>query len=341
MAVCGSVGPYLFIYKIDNDVFTRIATSINPGDTGNGCAFSADSKYLMFVTDSTPFQMLYSIDAATDVFTQVSNPYTGSWAFACEFSPDGEMYAVAPTASPYLAIYSVSETNVYTKLANPSPLPANNGNDIAFSGDGVYVALAGYNITTVNIYKIDKALNTVTYVCSTAISSTQGVCFSPDGNYLCIVHASSPFFSVFKFDKVAKTLTKIANPAVLPAAYCSTCVFSPDGTKLFVTPNVSPYIHIYSLNKSTDVLTKLANPTEMLAQIGTFAAIDNSGKYLGITCSFSRYPEVYKPATFVEEEVSKFKSKSETNNMDFVAFGYAKANGIANELKKVYKFPMN
>ena len=56
---------------------------------------------------------------------------------------------------PYITIYS---TSTWTKLANPSVLPANIANGCAFSPDGTLLAVAHYNSPYITIY------NTSTWV---------------------------------------------------------------------------------------------------------------------------------------------------------------------------------
>jgi len=63
----------------------------------------------------------------------------------CAFNHDGTRLAVAHNSSPYITIYDTT-TTPYTKLSNPTTLPASTGRGCAFNHDGTRLAVAHWSV---------------------------------------------------------------------------------------------------------------------------------------------------------------------------------------------------
>ncbi|MBN2160657.1 MAG: hypothetical protein JW807_14810, partial [Spirochaetes bacterium] len=61
-------------------------------------------------------------------------------------------------SSPYITIYKRSE-DTFTKLSDPSTLPAGNGVSSAFSPDGNYLAIGHLTTPFITIYKTVESVS--------------------------------------------------------------------------------------------------------------------------------------------------------------------------------------
>ena len=108
-----------------------------------------------------------------------------------------ERIAVAHDISPYITIYKRSG-DTFTKISNPSSLPTGNGNDCAFSPDGMYLAVAHANSPYITIYKRSgDTFAKLSDPSSLPTGNGEGCAFSPDGMYLAVAHSGSPFITIY------------------------------------------------------------------------------------------------------------------------------------------------
>ena len=78
-------------------------------------------------------------------------------------------------------------------------LPTGGGNDIAYSPDGAYLAVAHSITPFVTIYKRNGIkLTKLTNPTTLPVSTGNGVSWSPDGIYLAVAHTSSPYITIYK-----------------------------------------------------------------------------------------------------------------------------------------------
>lgn len=148
MAVTHTTSPFVTIYKISGDIFTKLA---NPTTlpTGNGtcCDFSNDGNYLAVGHYTTPYVTIYK--RAGDVFTKLANPaiVPNGTTRGVSFSPGSNQLAVA---SSYMQVYSISG-DVFTRAiyyTDRSSL-----SHFSFSPDSTYLARGGDDTPFIDVFR--------------------------------------------------------------------------------------------------------------------------------------------------------------------------------------------
>lgn len=142
-----------------------------------------------------------------------------------------------------------------SKLTNPVTLPAAGGsrNEMAFSPDGRYMAMAESVSPFLGIYEnLDGFMVRMANVATPPTGVASGLSFSPDGRFLAVAHTTTPFVSVY--ERFGSTFTKIANPATLPVGNCQKVVWSPENRYLFAalsTPSGTTVGYIWERTGTT------------------------------------------------------------------------------------------
>jgi galactokinase/mevalonate kinase-like predicted kinase len=127
--------------------------------------------------------------------------------------------AVAHATSPFITIYKRSG-DTFTKLSNPSDLPAGTGRGVAFSSDDTYMAVAHGTSPFITIYK--RLGDTFTKLADPAdlpAGTGYGVAFSSVGiNYLSVACNESPFITIYPRIDSAPLMIKIPDLAATVAS---------------------------------------------------------------------------------------------------------------------------
>lgn len=281
--------------------FDKIADpAVLPVNVPRGLAFSPDGQLLVCAVAVTGERVLiYSI--VGDVFTKMVSPVANppGTANGCAFSPDGSLLAVSHANSPFFTVYAVSgagASSTFTKIADPASLPGGlTGNDVAFSADGQYLAVASSTSSPRgSVYSISGsgAGTTLTKISpfTAPTPNTNRADFSPDSQFLVLGTITTPFIYIYQIASGA--FTKLSDPASLPVSDSRGVVFSPDGTLLSVAgANYSPYVANYAISGTT--FTKLANPAALPPGSSTNAAWSNNGQYLTLVSSVAPYVTRY------------------------------------------------
>jgi Tol biopolymer transport system component len=219
MAVAHWGSPFVTIYEVDSgtDTFSKLSNpSQLPTDGGQGVSFSPDGKYLAVPHASTPHLAIYEIDASTNTFTKLSNPSTvpATTGTKASWHPTGEYLAVGVGGTaPNVIVYRVdSSANSFTKVSdsNFSELPTGAAQDLRFSPDGNYLAVAHSNGPYLTVYQINISADEFTAIGSSDYSvrpnfTGYGVSFSPDSKYMAFGSGSAPGerFIVYDIDALA------------------------------------------------------------------------------------------------------------------------------------------
>jgi Tol biopolymer transport system component len=159
VAIAHDNGNHLAIYEqTEIDTFTRLPdpASLPPSgaNSGRGVSWTPDSNYLAFATGNQLF--VYSRSNTT--FTKLPNPSSQpSGSKAAGWSPNGKFLAGAFSGSPYLAIYEREDDN-FTLLTNPTTFPANQANELEFSPDQQFLAVAHAGGSNISIYQTPATL---------------------------------------------------------------------------------------------------------------------------------------------------------------------------------------
>ena len=96
-----------------------------------------------------------------------------------------------------MTVYRLSGST-FTKLDDPSSLPAGTGNDADFSPDGRFLAIAHTSSPHLELYQIDG--DVLTNVGFHIVPGNDGlsVAFSPDCKHLAIGHQGDVFLSIYE-----------------------------------------------------------------------------------------------------------------------------------------------
>lgn len=123
--------------------------------------------------------------------------------------------------------------SIFSKLPDPAVMPPGVGRSVAYSADGVYLAVSHDVTPFISVYKLTAGV----YVKLAALTAATGgtplwVTFSPDGRYLFVLSTSDPYGHLY--ERTGDTFAKLALPSGLPGSVIgsTSAAFSPDGTML-------------------------------------------------------------------------------------------------------------
>ena len=179
----------------------------------------------------------------------------------------------------------------FSKVTNPSNLPAGNGQCVAWSPDGTMLAVGHTTSPYLTIYSVSGVTFTkLTNPNTLPAGQVNGLAWSPDGlNLVCAVNVT-PYILSYLYD--AGTFIAMANPTTLPAGAASGATFSPNSLNVAVTHANSPYVSIYSNNLGT--LTYLIAPSALPAGSGGGCSWSPDGRFLAVANATSPYMTIYE-----------------------------------------------
>ncbi len=301
LAIGGEISPFLNIYVRSGDYFIKRAnTSISslPPDEVMDLSFSPDGMYLAVAHNNSPYITIYkqSTGYPDYTYTKLNTPSSAQLppdnANCCAFSSDGNYLAVGHWNTPYMAIYKRSG-DTFTKLSNPSTLPAGDIESVAFSPDATYLATVTGDATPyLSIYK--RSNDTFTRLSPPSALPDRGrsVSFSSDGIYLAVGHSTSPFLTIYKRSGDTFTKLSITNDLALSGTVYD-IKFSPDDIYLAVATNASPFASIYKHNGDTFTLVQnLTSSTSLGTAFGI--SFGTGGLYLATARRYTPYISLHK-----------------------------------------------
>jgi len=192
--------------------------------------------------------------------------------------------------SNFLTIYS-QDIDTFTKLPDPSVLPSDQAQAVAFSTDDVYMTVGQQSTPFITIYK--RSIGVFTKLSDPATlpgGTVRGVAFSTDGTYMAVAHTASPFVTIYK--RSGDVFTKLTNPSTLPPSQGSGVAFSTDGTYMSVAHTSSPFVTIYK--RSGDVFTKLTNPATLPTGNAKGVAFSTDDVYMAVGHDATPFVTIYK-----------------------------------------------
>lgn len=242
---------------------------------------------------------------------------------------DSGEIAVAENLSPYIGRWKY--TVAQSKFADPSSIPITNASAIAYSADGVYLALGvdgGGDLfdvyTTVDMIKLAD-------FATMPAGAVSGIDFSPDGNYMAVANVAGTGFIIYNvgtwtvattlsgivsgtsqevrfshdsahlivtmtgspYFKVIETAgwTALSNPASLPDNTCYDASWKNDNSEIILASTNTPYILIYTLSGS--ILTKVADPSVLPTGSAKAADYSLDGSLAVIGHQVSPYITIY------------------------------------------------
>lgn len=222
-------------------------------------------------------------------FKQQNSQVYSTWAGSgISWSPDNKYVAVGGNNGQPFIFFFKRFGDTLIKLPNPTSLPAGQTNDVAWSPNGQYLAIAISSAPFITIYKrsgdvFTKLADPIT----SPPSSAYGVSWSPDGAFLALamIGSSQPGFIWYSFSE--DTLTKMPDPAVLPNTNCYKVSWASNGTYVAVSADSTPFLFVYKKVGST--LIKLDNPLTLPASQSHSVKWSPDSQYLVVGSSLNIY----------------------------------------------------
>ncbi len=206
--IAHNTSPFFSCYQRSGTTLTKISNPATlPTGIGQDAAWSPDGRFLAIVHTSSPYLSIYERTAGTTL-TKLSNPASlpPNDCFGAAWSNDGKYLSVVHATSPYCTVYSRSGTT-FTKMvagntsefANSAEFPTGQGNGVAFSLDGSYMAIAHSTTPYVTIYSLVsgkwiRQANPATLPAGNGI----GVCWNFEREMLYVAHNNSPNVTMYQ-----------------------------------------------------------------------------------------------------------------------------------------------
>lgn len=193
------------------------------------------------------------------------------------FGGPSSILAIATETTPYIYLYKRTGDS-FVKLPNPTSLPPNSAYNIAFSPDGIFMAVTHGQSPSFSLYKRNgdtfTKLTAIDYV---PTSGGISVSFSPDGDHLAVGIIGNPCLVLYK--RNGDSFTKLANPVALPNIV-SSVKYSVDGIHLAVASWFGP---LFVYKRIGDSYVKLPNPSQPAWGGTSCVAFSGDGKYMTVT----------------------------------------------------------
>lgn len=224
------------------------------------------------------------------------------------------LLAAAHSTTPFVSIY---ETTGYTKLANPSALPAGNGRAVAFNLAGTLLAVGCATTPFIKVYNVTSITDPSTWTAVSGISALAGqvndLAFSPDGTRLVIAHSSSPGFTILE----TSGWTVVTNPSTLPGTNGAGCAFNVTGTLMALLGGSGTRLIIYSTSDFNTNYTPGTQPTYTAGGGVTPLAFNPAGTVL-ICCTTGSPPvKGYNVSDWSNITISTYSGVSAGNSCAF------------------------
>ena len=225
---------------------------------------------------------------------------------SCCWSPDSSRFVEGfGSASPRMRIFDTA-TQPFSKITNPSTLPASTVYGCQYSPDGSRLAMAHNTSPFITIYDTSTSPYTkITNPSTLPTGNGRNCAWNPNGSRLAVGHVNSPYITIY--DTTTTPYTKISDPATLPGAQVNGLDWSPDGKYLIATFSASPYIIIY--DTTTTPYTKISDPTILPASSGK-AKYSPDGTMLAIAQTSSPYMILYDTTSIPYTKLSNPASAS-------------------------------
>lgn len=216
------------------------------------------------------------------------SPSLPNAALGCSFSPDGQYFAIAHQASPFISIYK-KDGSGFVKLPDPSVIPTSNAQDCSFSKDGDYLVVASAGNNPLIVYERDgDTFNALTNPSGLPSSfNSTSVTFDPFDDYIYLGISSSPWLIIIELvngDLELKSLT-----GGDPTGTVNNISVSSQGL-VCCTHDNSPFVTTY-LKDNGDFI-KQSNINPLPSSNGRSSVFSKSGDSL-IVSATTTLPRIY------------------------------------------------
>lgn len=248
LAVRGGASPWIYLYKISGDVFTRLTLNVPdialPTSSISSLAWSPDDSYLAIGIDSTAGNRVYIYKLVGDQLLKVATPTISSGQ--CKqlaWSPDGKHLAIA-LGLQNAPIWKRNLDDSFTELGSISTVGAAvAAHSLAYSPDGKYIALGTNQTYGPYIFGVlaDTYSLVQTIAGPTLMASANGLSWSLDGKHLLSSKTTAPYIIVWRLS--GGIFTELASPIDgVIGATINSMVWSDDGIFLYAGLAAAPYL---------------------------------------------------------------------------------------------------
>ena len=196
-------------------------------------------------------------------------------------------------ASSYPALAgALGSARYFSKLPDPASLMPGGSSGLAYSADGVYLAVIHGNAPYVSAYKLTAGVYVKLAALATTGSVTKFLALSPDGVYLLVATALTPYLHYYK--RTGDVFNKITLPSTLAGQASSgiaSLVYSNDGVYLAIVSGGNTFIYKSSGDVFSPSIYLSDNPTS--GQCGAFSP-DGTHFILGVAETAAPYVRAYK-----------------------------------------------
>ncbi len=278
---------------------------LTPSGTFSNClSWTPDGRYATIGHGtSSPYFTTYRRDG--DVFTKLADATGGlpsSSVRGVAWAPNGKHLAVgyaSVSSGPTLSLYERNGDALVLSAASLTSFATQPGNvnSVAWSADGLYLAVGHNSAPYINIYKRGTMDNN-TFSLLAGPSSLPGAAvnhasFSPDGKFLALASTDSGSGYLFVYRRNGDGFNRISTSGLtMPTGAAQVVRWSPDSQYLAVSHTTTPYISVYKMNANGTALTRWLITT---LPPGNAHGLDWSpdGRYLAVGTSTSPYLTVY------------------------------------------------
>lgn len=273
LAIGHQVSPFVSLYKLNgtNAPIKQDNLATLPSIRVRGVDFSKD--YFVAVQEgASPPVVVYTRRYNNILFSHTQDvPLSTTVAYSVRFKPNSSIYAVAYSASPFVAVLDASKTGTAAHVQIGLTGLATISSDAVFSPDGQYLAVAVFTTNALRIY------NTSNWSLNTTLNhagSGTGVAFSPDGKYLALATNGTPFLYVYNTSNWSSVTINGGNP---PGASYGVD-FSKDGKILAVASYTTPFLARYTTSDWTKMSDVAAAPVGRTRRV----RFSNDGRYMSV-----------------------------------------------------------
>jgi 6-phosphogluconolactonase (cycloisomerase 2 family) len=209
---------------------------------------------------------------------------TGQTTYQATFNPAGTLIATANFGS--VSVFSVAPGGALTPAPGSPLMSAQGANDVAFSPNGKFLAVASTFGQTVKIYSVapSGALAEVPGSPFFAAAGSESVAFSPTGAFLAVGNDNidSQGVAIYAVDATTGALTEVpGSPFTVSGGFDVPYSVAYSSTGLLATANLSDSVTLFTQNQTTGALTQAPGSPVLLDEPWS-VAFDPSGQHLAV-----------------------------------------------------------
>ena len=299
--------PYFTVQAYDNinqswGSASALPTTL-PTAGGNDAIFTSDKTRIVVGTDASVNGLwAYEFDKATGIVGTSTNPSSpvSTTVTSVKLSPSDNVLATTVDAGDYFYVYDVDKGvsigSFFTSLlASPATKPTATCNDIDFSPNIQYIAVACDSSPYLFVYNFDNTTPSIgakvadpTYLPTSAATSVE---FSPDGSKLAVTWDSN--LTVYDFPSMTTYVNETTPATTVDVTWLNEDISGE--TLIAIASTSSPYVEVYPFNTSTGVIgSKLSDPTPALSSSATSVSFHPQDDAIVVGQVSSPYATAYK-----------------------------------------------